>query len=195
MIACGAADAAFVDHDGWRFGVGLAQNFPRSFGFDARGELPRRDPMFCSEAAKQSCVGEIFETASGVSRCNARAIGERKRRPSGFLGFVGVPEPAAQSVFCFVGVIDEAVIDKTRDARRAQDIAESLAQLRALLRLHRGVYAVDAVFGELNFPSMAVVWVVFSQPPGEHADISERNDAVVAVVVCAEGGVCEVGRV
>ena len=64
--------------------------------------------------------------------------------------------------FQFVLVIDESMVDEAGDARRAQDVSEGLAQLVSLALLHIRTDSIDAVFGELDFPSMRIAGIILA---------------------------------
>ena len=98
------------------------------------------------------------------------------------------PQTTAQTVFQFDWMIDETVIDKTFNPRRAENVAERLAKLCILPGLHFVPDAVNAVFGQLDFPRMGIVGIVLSEPSRENADVSERDSARVAEIVGAEFG-------
>ena len=59
-------------------------------------------------------------------------------------------------------MIDESMIDEAGDARRAQDVSEGLAQLGLLALLHTRTDSIDAVFGELDLPSVRVVGIILA---------------------------------
>ena len=115
----------------------------------------------------------VLETAVEA----ARAAGERVGGPGGFVVAALVDEAKSEARGHLCLVVLHAVVDEALDAGRAQDIAEGLAQLGLLAGLHGGVArdAVDAVFGELDFPGVRVVWIVLAQPAGEDAEIAKGD--------------------
>ena len=54
------------------------------------------------------------------------------------------------------------MIDEAGDARRAQDVSEGLAQLGSLALLHTLTDSIDAVFGELDLPSVRIVGIILA---------------------------------
>lgn len=54
------------------------------------------------------------------------------------------------------------MVDEVGDARRAQDVSEGLAQLGLLAFLHALAIAIDAVFGELDLPSVRIVGIILA---------------------------------
>ena len=54
------------------------------------------------------------------------------------------------------------MIDEAGDARRAQDVSEGLAQLGSLALLHTRTDSIDAVFGELDLPSVRIVGIILA---------------------------------
>ena len=190
-VIAGGADAAFVDHA--RVGGRVAQEFPAIFGRHAGGELARGHPVFAvGAAAHHDGVVAIFKPArrpAGRTAAGSGTVGAGVGGPGGFGGGVGIPEPQVEPFF---GDVDETVIDETRDARGAQDIAKCLAQLGRLLGLHGGVGPVDAVLGEMNLPGVWIGGIGLPEPSGEYPQVAKRD---TGIVIGPKGGFGEVGRI
>ena len=193
MLSVGSANSAFINHG--RVICRFPQNLVGLLLGKSAWELARCNPVHAGGfvvSAHHLNVRQIFKAA----RQMAALIGQRKCLPCGLGVGARIPQAKAEPFF---GDVDESMVDKARDTRCTKHVFKRLAKLGFLLFAHIGGRAVNAIFGELDFPGMRFGWIILAQPAGNDTDVSKGDTAfavrVAEVIVSAECRLSQIGGI
>ncbi|EAU68577.1 conserved hypothetical protein [Stigmatella aurantiaca DW4/3-1] len=124
----------------------------------------------------QARVGQLLEATGELGRLEIIPVGQGPGAPGRLGAPVRAAQPTAEPLGDFVRMILHPVVDVALDARRAQHVAERVADPCLLGRL-RGVgrEGVDPALRELNLPGGRHVGEGLAQPAQEHANVAVRH--------------------